>query len=100
MGIRYLNAFLKNSCTKGITDIHLEDLSGNTIAVDASIYMYQYEMDNKLLESMTTLIDVLHSYHVKPIFVFDGKPPVEKIDIINERKKSVNKHPLIAKSSW
>ena len=87
MGIRHLNAFLKNSCTKGITDIHLEDLSGNTIAIDASIYMYQYEMDNKLIESMTTLIDTLNNYNVDPIFVFDGKPPMEKIDIINERKE-------------
>jgi flap endonuclease-1 len=87
MGIRYLNAFLKNNCRDGINDVHLQDLSGISVAIDASIYMYQYEMDNRLVECMDMFIDVLNGYHIKPVFVFDGKPPAEKSDIINERKE-------------
>ena len=75
MGIRYLNAFLKNNCTQGINEIHMEDLSGCSLAVDASIYLYQYEMDNKLIESMDKLVNIMNTYNIHPIFVFDGKPP-------------------------
>lgn len=87
MGIRYLNAFLKNNCKQGISKIHMEDLSGCSIVIDASIYLYQYEMDNKLIESMDKLVNIMNMYNINPTFVFDGKPPVEKTDIINERKE-------------
>jgi flap endonuclease-1 len=87
MGIRYLNTFLKNNCTAGINSTHLRELADHTIAVDASIYLYQYEMEGTLLSSMEILLDVMHSFTITPIFVFDGKPPVEKTDVLNDRKK-------------
>ena len=63
MGIRYLNAFLKNNCKQGISKIHMEDLSGCSIVIDASIYLYQYEMDNKLIESMDKLVNIMNMYN-------------------------------------
>lgn len=43
-------------------------------------------MENKLLENMQELLTVLDEYHIKPLFVFDGKPPPEKAAVMVHRK--------------
>ena len=78
MGIRYLNTYMKNKCKTGIKTMQLKQLSCCSLAVDISIYMYRYEMEDKLIENTITLINTLLSYDINPIFVFDGKPPEEK----------------------
>ena len=87
MGIRYLNTYMKSKCNRGIKNISLKDLSGCSLAIDISIYMYRYEIEGKLLENTISLINMLLSYNITPIFVFDGKPPDEKIDTLNIRKE-------------
>lgn len=87
MGIRYLNTYMKNKCKNGIKTTQLKQLSGCSLAVDISIYMYRYEMEGKLIENTITLINTLLSYDINPIFVFDGKPPEEKIQTLNIRKE-------------
>jgi flap endonuclease-1 len=87
MGIRYLNTYMKNKCKNGIKTMQLKQLSGCSLAVDISIYMYRYEMEDKLIENTITLITTLLSYDINPIFVFDGKPPEEKIQTLNIRKE-------------
>ncbi len=87
MGIRYLNNFLKNNCKKSINTIHLKDLSYKCLVVDVSIYMYHFEMEGKLIENMKKMIDLFKLYNINAVFVFDGKPPIEKNDIILYRKQ-------------
>ena len=87
MGIRMLNKFLQNKCSSAIKHITLEELSGKSIAVDTSIYMYKYIGENALLENFYLMISFFRKYNIKPIFIFDGKPPVEKNETIEQRKK-------------
>lgn len=87
MGIRYLNTYMKSKCKNGIKTMKLKELSGSSLAVDISIYMYRYEMEDKLIENTIMLITTLLSYNINPIFVFDGKPPEEKIQTLNSRKE-------------
>jgi hypothetical protein len=87
MGIRYLNSFLKKTCRNSIRRIHLGELSSKRIVIDVSIYLYQFEGDGMLLDKMKRFITVLNEYNIQPLFVFDGKPPVEKMSTICHRRE-------------
>lgn len=88
MGIRMLNKFLQDKCKNSITRINLSDLAGKKIAVDISIYLYKFLSENALLENLYLMISIFREHDITPIFVFDGKPPVEKNDTIAYRKKT------------
>jgi len=87
MGIRMLNKFLQDKCKTSISRIKLSELSGKKIAVDISIYLYKFLGENALLENLYLMISIFREYNITPVFVFDGKPPSEKNDTIEFRKK-------------
>jgi len=86
MGIKHLNKFLQNTCKDSIKKIHLHQLSNKKIVIDTSIYMYRYLSDNTLLENIYLMINIFRKYNIMPLFVFDGKPPKEKNELLKERK--------------
>jgi 5'-3' exonuclease len=88
MGIRMLNKFLQDKCKTSISFINLSELSGKRIAIDISIYLYKFLSENALLENLYLMISIFREHKITPIFVFDGKPPVEKNDTIAFRKKT------------
>jgi flap endonuclease-1 len=86
MGIHNLNRFLLDNCTsESINKKHMKFLSDKTIVVDTSIYLYKFTVNNLLIENMYLLISIFKHYNITPIFVFDGKPPDEKKQIIKKR---------------
>lgn len=87
MGIKNLNRFLMDNCSKkAIKKIHLKQLENKTIVIDTSIYMYKFVSENSLLEKMFLFISIFKKYNIKPIFVFDGKPPPEKKELLYKRR--------------
>jgi len=87
MGIKYLNGFLKQQCKDSIHLIPVSELSGKKIAVDISIYLYKYEAENQLIENMYLMLSIFHYYRIIPVFIFDGKPPNEKKDLLKKRRE-------------
>jgi flap endonuclease-1 len=87
MGIRCLNKFLKENCSSSIQSVSLSKLSGKTIVIDASIYLYKYLEEGMLIENMNLMISIFQQYNITPIFVFDGKPPAEKKELLKQRKE-------------
>ena len=88
MGIKNLNRFLKENCSKNaIRKIEVHQIHGKRVVIDASIYMYKYMADDALIENMYQLITILLLNNIIPLFVFDGKPPPEKYDLITQRKE-------------
>lgn len=87
MGIRYLNRFLKDNASPSIKLCNLAELSGKKIAVDISIYMYRFASDNNLIENIYLMLATFRYYNIIPIFVFDGKPPPEKRELLQKRKE-------------
>ena len=87
MGIKHLNKFLRDEAQKSIKFISLEELSGKKIAVDISIYMYKYASEGTLLENMYLMLSTLKYYNISPVFIFDGKPPPEKKELLIKRKE-------------
>ena len=78
-----------------ILHVNLFTLKGKRIAIDTSIFIYKslinvrYNGDylrNKKVKlyhiyGLFNKIVILKSYSIEPIFIFDGKPPNEKVQI-------------------
>lgn len=88
MGIKHLNKYLKDNCPKSIHCIHLSELSGKKIVIDTSIYLYKYSGDECLIENFYLMISLFRYYNITPIFIFDGKPPNEKNDLLKQRREN------------
>lgn len=88
MGIKHLNRFIATRCNDAaIRKIHLSELSGKKIAIDASIYLYRFMSDDRLLEQFYLMLSIFRHYKIIPIFVFDGVAPQEKQELIKERRE-------------
>jgi hypothetical protein len=86
MGIKHLNRFLKEQCGESIKMIRFSELQGKTIVIDTSIYMYKFVSENALIENIYLMLSVFRNYNITPIFVFDGKPPDDKLELLKQRR--------------
>ena len=87
MGIKYLNKFLLEKCKKSsIRKIHFSELSEKTIVIDTSIYLYKFAAEDALLEKFYVLISLFRKYNITPVFIFDGRPPIEKRQLLIQRR--------------
>ena len=87
MGIKHLNRFLREEAQDCIKFISLAELSGKKIAFDIIIYMYKYASEGTLLENMYLMLSTMIYYNIVPVFIFDGKPPPEKKELLQKRKE-------------
>lgn len=87
MGIRCLNKFLKKECTSSINTIGLDSLYGKKIVIDANIYMFDFAINNELIESFYKMISLFRYYNITPIYVFDGKTNINKVETLEKRRK-------------
>jgi len=87
MGIKYLNRFFKENASHALKIISLSELSGKKIAVDISIYMYRYLSEESLIENIYLMLSIFKYYNIIPIFIFDGKPPDEKLHLLKKRRQ-------------
>jgi hypothetical protein len=86
MGIKNLNRFLKENCKDSIKMTHFSKFNGKVIVIDTSIYMYKFVSENALIENIYLMLSVFKKYNITPIFVFDGRPPDDKLDLLRQRK--------------
>jgi len=93
MGIQHLNRYLKEKCNAdainrdAIRHISFNDLRGKRIAVDTSIYMYKFSAEGALIDNMYQMIALFKLNGIIPYFVFDGKPPQQKYELLKIRKE-------------
>jgi 5'-3' exonuclease len=88
MGIKHLNRFFKENVFESMKFISLAELSGKKIAIDISIYLYKFASEGSLVENMYLMLSIFRHYNIIPIFVFDGKPPIEKKDLLIKRREN------------
>jgi flap endonuclease-1 len=87
MGIPKLNKWLLDHCSpQSIQKQHLELFINKRIAVDISIYLYRFLIDGRFMEQLYLFLAILKYYCIRPVFIFDGKPPIEKNATIQKRK--------------
>ena len=102
MGIKYLTRLIRDNSPDSIKHVQLHQLSGKRVGIDASLFIYQSLMNirsgGELLtndsDKVTSHIAGIFyktakylSLDITPIYFFDGKPPIEKNDVIKSRKK-------------
>tara|TARA_Y100000996_G_scaffold276079_1_gene217697 strand:- start:518 stop:1435 length:918 start_codon:yes stop_codon:yes gene_type:complete len=86
MGINGLNQYLRKNCSDAITKKNIHELLGQRIVVDASIYLYRFKSQDNLIPGLFEMLSIFQG--VDLYFVFDGKPPDEKRDIQEHRRKN------------
>lgn len=105
MGIRLLNTFLNAQNVSGMKkNEHFSLLKRKTICVDISIYLYKFKQmatnninkdtgelledpQTVLLRNIENMVQIFRKYQCELVVVFDGKPPKEKQDTIEERQQ-------------
>lgn len=88
MGIKHLNKFLLQNCSRESirSNVSLSEFQGKILVIDASIYIYKFLEEKALIENMYLFVSIMKHHNIIPIFVFDGKSPPEKKDVLYERK--------------
>ena len=88
MGIKDLKLLIKKFTPESIIKRKYDDLKGESIAIDVSIYLYKFMYgNNNLLLNFLKQIEKFNKYDITPVYIFDGKPPDEKKQIIANRKE-------------
>jgi 5'-3' exonuclease len=88
MGIRDLNRYISDHCSKhAISRKPLLVLRNKTIVIDTSIYLYKYATHDTLETGFRAMLKLFQTYNITPIFIFDGKAPVEKHELLKERSR-------------
>ena len=91
MGIKNLNSFLKNNASSGIEEANISSLSGDTIAIDTSIFLYKFMYSGRFIDNFMSQVAHFYSHNIRPIYIFDGAPPKEKQEVLNQRKEQKEK---------
>lgn len=52
--------------------------------------MYKYTAQDALIEQFYLMISIFRKYNISPIFIFDGKPPPEKWELLKHRQMVKN----------
>jgi len=68
---------------------NLEFARDSTFYIDTSIYLYKYVSiyKEKFVAAFDSQINTFKKYNIKPVYVFDSKPPKEKDLTIKKRKE-------------
>ena len=110
MGIKNLMVLIKKICPSSIKEIDTSTLSSRILSCDASITMYQFLFSTLYLTkkneitqpqdpsgtSSGHIMGMIYrslfflEHKIQPIWVFDGKPPNEKTDILFERMSKIS----------
>ncbi|KAM3866046.1 putative flap endonuclease 1 homolog [Diretmus argenteus] len=92
MGITKLADLIRTGAPGAISHKDISDYTGKIIAFDTSIVMNQFRVAVSQFTSplaglfFRTLTFLEHD--IKPVFVFDGKPPGEKIAVLEKRAEA------------
>lgn len=86
MGIKGLNRLLK-SLGVAPTKVNVDEFKGKKIAIDTSYHMCLFNTRGTFCESFFEFIVFLLSHELKPLLVFDGTCPDEKLPERENRRK-------------
>jgi len=86
MGIKGLIKLIKKYSKNGVKQTKLSDYHNGILFVDTSIYMYAYthKYKNPIIGFVNQILS-LTSHQITPIYVFDGAPPKEKQELLQQR---------------
>lgn len=98
MGIKLMNTFLRSKFPKTINTVKWEKIAKKKVVVDTNNYMYKFLSEDRLIDGFIGMCSLFKYYGITPLFIFDGKAPVEKMEEIIERRETRKKYKEIYKS--
>jgi len=114
MGIHGLTKLIQSKSPESIETISLYKLQGKKVAIDTSIFLYRSltnirkngdylkNKDGKIISHIIGIINKTIQYlelGITPIYIFDGKPPIEKKAVIDERNKKAQESKILLENS-
>ncbi|XP_019899742.2 arf-GAP domain and FG repeat-containing protein 1b isoform X5 [Esox lucius] len=94
MGIKKLADLIRNDAPGAVSYKEICDYTGKVIALDTSIVLNQFRTAVPHLQHLGPLTGLFFrtltflEHDIKPVFVFDGKPPVEKRAVLEKRAQA------------
>ncbi|KAM6919906.1 putative flap endonuclease 1 homolog isoform 1-T2 [Lycodopsis pacificus] len=91
MGITKLADLIRQDAPDAISRKDISVYTGKVIALDTSIVMNQFRAATPSLNPLTGLFFrtlTFLEHDIKPVFVFDGKPPEEKTAVLEKRAEA------------
>ncbi|KAK5859448.1 hypothetical protein PBY51_021003 [Eleginops maclovinus] len=91
MGITKLADLIRQDAPGAISHKDISDYTGKVIALDTSIVVNQFRAATPSLSPLTGLFFrtlTFLEHDIKPVFVFDGKPPGEKTAVLEKRAEA------------
>jgi len=88
MGVTGLGKFLNKYCKESIRVKSLYFYKNKKIVIDINNYLYRFLKKGTLIQSLYEFCQLFKYYNIEPIFVFDGIPPEEKMDMILQRQET------------
>ncbi|KAM6948632.1 putative flap endonuclease 1 homolog [Aplochiton taeniatus] len=91
MGITKLADLIRTDAPAAISHKDISDYTGKVIALDTSIVLNQFRAAVPSLQRLSPLTGLFFrtltflEHDIKPVFVFDGKPPGEKRAVLEKR---------------
>ncbi|XP_047444898.1 probable flap endonuclease 1 homolog [Mugil cephalus] len=92
MGITKLADLIRSHAPDAISHKNISDYTGKIIALDTSIVMNQFRAATPMVSPLTGLFFrtlTFLEHDIKPVFVFDGKPPEEKSAVLEKRAEAL-----------
>ena len=88
MGIKNLKYLINKYAASAVNERYLYSYENKVIAIDTSIYLYRFIYKNgEPIELLVKQIMRFLKNKVTPLYIFDGKPPKEKSDVLDERSE-------------
>ena len=92
MGISGLTTLLKKFAPETILKKKLICYSGKSVAIDTSLFMHKFMYNyGNIITGFFNQIYQLRRRGITPIYIFDGKPPEQKKNVLVNRKKAKEK---------
>lgn len=87
MGVRGLSTYIKTYFPLLRRVLHWKYYSGQTWGIDCSPLLFRAKSENFTpLTVFAHLLVYMRTYNIRPIFVFDGRPPDAKQSVIQQRR--------------
>lgn len=95
MGIKSLDSIIRNHAGRSISKSSLLKIRNSRVVVDISGIIYKYILGGKNNVDYIKKFKYFHNkfvkYNITAIYIFDGKAPKEKENIIKTRKEKIDK---------
>lgn len=91
MGIKGLCKLMSENSPNGVKVDSFNNLEGKKVSIDLNSLIFKYIIykNVNIIVRLNYIITIFTKYKIEPIFIFDGKSPIEKNKVIKKRQEKI-----------